>query len=77
MKNLKLHWTSDESECETCGYSFDCGLVATLDDVVIYDDPACPGCLNEERSPEDHFKELLEALGYNVVETDEEFNEDT
>lgn len=76
-KQLKLLWSHDEHDCETCDSSYDTGLEVWLDGIKIMDDPAGAHCLNQSRYYEDNLMMLINILGYTTEEDWKDDDEDT
>lgn len=69
MKKLKVVWSYDEHDCETCGHMWSSGAVVTLDDEVILDEPASCSCFHSvDIHTEDVLKALCDKLGIKIEE---------
>lgn len=66
MKNeLTIEWTSDSTDCETCGHSWSEGATVLLDGVELLDLEPVASCLYSVHwTPEDVYREILLKLGY-------------
>jgi hypothetical protein len=65
MKKLKVEFSSDWNNCETCGGGVGYGITATLEGEAILDVPAVGSCYNG-LGEEDCWKMLFEKLGYDL-----------
>lgn len=70
-RKLKIQWSHDSNECETCGYNSSTGAVVTLDDEVIFNEPANAGCTSCVYVDEGHILEALcKHLNIKIEETE-------
>ena len=44
MDRLNIEWSSDDHDCETCGYSYSEGAVVKYNGKIILNKPACASC---------------------------------
>ncbi len=44
MRKLRVEWSYDESDCDTCGFNYSTGCVIYLDDELLLDAPASASC---------------------------------
>lgn len=64
---VKIEWSYDDSDCETCGGSYAEGAVAWVDDVVVFDKPAVASCFGETNVSEGEvYNAILNYIGYDV-----------
>ena len=74
MKNkLKIEWSNDEYNCDTCGTSYSTGAVVTYNDNIILNIPASAHCFHSFNINYSHILAIL--LKHLDIEV-EEINED-
>lgn len=71
-RQLHIHWEYDSHKCEECGTIYSKGATATLDGVIVFEEPPDAGCFSPVYVDlEDVLFAALEHLGVDVHEFEE------
>ena len=66
---IKIEWTSDYSECDTCGFNYSDGANVWLDDKLVLELVPVAGCYDGDHWDQRQvYRLILDALGYTVTE---------
>lgn len=64
MATIKIEWSTDSWDCETCGGSYADGAIVCIDDKTILDEPASAHCYDSSGASESQVIEAINtALG--------------
>ena len=75
MNKVRIEWSYDEHDCETCGWSSSQGAKAWVNDECVFDMPAYAHCYNGTYVSADQvYESVLNYIGYDVelIEVDDE-----
>lgn len=70
MSNIKIHWISDEHDCETCGWSCAYGAKVYIDGKLELDLEPVAHCYDSTNySHEKVYQHILMHLGHTIEDT--------
>jgi hypothetical protein len=73
LMEIKIKWTSDEYDCETCGWAYAQGAVVTMNGTEILNLEPVAHCFGGDHwDRADVYREILLKLGYTIVEEDQD-----
>lgn len=73
MSTVKIEWSTDSWDCETCGRSWEEGAVVWVDDEIILNEPASAHCYDGSGADESEvIRVICEKLNLKFTPKDEE-----